>query len=243
MDRSRREEIARRLVEWYNKEGKRLPWRMEGLRPYDILMAEMMLQKTRANMVARAYSSFLERYPNFQSLAFASVKEIAQILKPLGLYNRRARWMKAIAETIVKKYAGKLPRKRETLLALPGLGMYNANAILCFACNKAVPLVDVNVARVLGRVASIKVSGDLRRNKELYDLASQLVPEKNFKEFNWALLDLGSTICTPKNPKHNVCPIASLCEHALRQKAQKKSFRILEARRVSFDGGQNEEHC
>lgn len=231
MDRNKREEVARRLVEWYKKQGRRFPWRKEGLKPYDILIAEMMLQKTRAEMVVKAYSGFLERYPNPRSLNSASVEEIAQVLKPLGLYNRRAKWMKTIAGTLVKKYDGKLPREREALLDLPGLGMYNANAILCFAYNEPVPLIDVNVARVLGRVADVEVTGDLRRNEKLHELAAQLVPKKDFKEFNWALIDLGATVCTSKNPGHDRCPLASLCRHVFQQKQLKEKLLNIKSKR------------
>ena len=224
MDKKRRKEVSRRLIEWYERVGRRFPWRNEGLKPYDVLIAEMMLQKTRAEMVVKAYLSFLERYPDPRSLESATVEEIAQVLKPLGLYNRRARWMKTIAGVLIEKYGGKVPSDREALLDLPGLGMYNANAILCFAYNEPVPLIDVNVARVLGRVADIEVRGDLRRNEKLQKLAAQLVPKKDFKEFNWALIDLGATVCTSKNPEHDRCPLASLCKHVLQQKKLKEKL-------------------
>lgn len=230
MEKKRREEIARRLVEWYKEKGRMFPWRMKGLRPYEILIAEMMLQRTRAEMVMKAYSGFLRRYPDPQSLAIESIENIALALKPLGLYKRRAKWMKTAAEMLLKKYDGKVPDEPAALAELPGLGMYNVNAILCFAYNKPVPLIDINVARVLGRVASIDVQGDLRKNKNLHNLAAKLVPETGFKEFNWALVDMGAIICTPKDPKHDECPIAHVCNFVLQQKTQKDA-------RAMFIGG------
>jgi A/G-specific adenine glycosylase len=218
MDREARKEIAEKLVKWYESKGRQFPWRKEGLQPYGILIAEMMLQKTRAEMVERVYCDFLGKYPNPQTLAATSVEEVARCLKPLGLYNRRARWMKVISETLVSKYQGKLPKEKKDLMDLPGIGAYIAHAILCFAHNKPVPLVDVNIARVLGRVASIQVSGDLRRNRKLHKVAAELVPKKKFKEFNWALVDLGALVCTSTNPKHHDCPIASLCKFVAREK-------------------------
>lgn len=225
MEGGRRKEMARRLVEWFEESGRSFPWRRDGLKPYDALIAEMMLQRTRAAMVAKAYSSFLERFPDPRSLGSASVEEIGQVLKPLGLYNRRARWMKTVAQVLLKRYDGLVPKRREALLELPGIGMYNANAVLCFAYDEPLPLIDVNVARVLGRVAGIDVSGDLRRNEKLYKLASQLVPEKDFKRFNWALLDLGATLCTPKDPTCNKCPLLTLCNYAGSAKSSKGEAR------------------
>jgi len=102
------------------------------------------------------------------------------------------------------------------------LGMYNTNAILCFAYNKPVALIDTNIARILGRIFSINVVGDLRRNKKLQELSTRLVPRKHFKEFHWALVDLGALVCKPKNPRHDSCPIASLCEFVLEEKPQKE---------------------
>ena len=225
MDRETRKAIAEKLVKWYEIKGRQFPWRKEGLEPYDILIAEMMLQKTRAEMVERVYRDFLGKYPNPQTLSAASVEEVAGYLKPLGLYNRRARWMKVISETLVSKYQGKLPKEKKDLMDLPGIGAYILQAILCFAYDKSVPLVDVNVARVLGRVASIEVRGDLRRNRKLHKVAAELVPKKKFKEFNWALVDLGALICTSTNPKHRDCPIVSFCKFVAREKFKNKTWK------------------
>jgi A/G-specific adenine glycosylase len=226
VDREARKAIAEKLVKWYEIKGRQFSWRKEGLEPYHILIAEMMLQKTRAEMVERVYRDFLGKYPNPQTLAVATVEEIASCLKPLGLYNRRARWMKVISETLVSRYQGKLPKEKKDLMDLPGIGAYIVHAILCFAYDKPVPLVDVNVARVLGRVASIEVSGDLRRNRKLHKVAAELVPKKKFKEFNWALVDLGALVCTSKNPKHHDCPIASFCKFAAMEKLKNKCEKI-----------------
>lgn len=214
MNQYQKEELARKLVKWYRKEGRKFPWREEGLKPYEIMIAEMMLQKTRAEMVAKAYADFLKKYPDIHSLNSASLEDIAKILKPLGLYNRRAKWMKTISKILVEEYEGEVPSKLANLLALPGIGIYIANAVLCFAYSEPVAVVDVNVARVIARVEGIELKKDLRRNRKLHELVGQIVPSRHFKEFNWALIDLGAVICTSTNPKHQICPVTYLCAFA-----------------------------
>jgi len=215
VEKRKKKELEEKLVSWYKKEGRSFPWRENGLTPYEVLIAEMMLQKTRAEMVPKVYSTFLKKYPNIKALQLASLNDIINTLKPLGLYNRRARWMKKIAETLVERYEGLVPKDPDALISLPGVGMYIVNAILCFSFDKPVIPLDVNVARVLGRVTGSLFNGDLRKNKELHKLITQLIPEKDVKEFNWALMDLGAIICTPKNPKHKNCPLALICKYAL----------------------------
>lgn len=213
-------EIAEIMISWYKRNGRKFPWRDKETKPYAILIAEMMLQRTRAQMVVDVYSLFLEKYPDIKSLSKANINSLSLMLKPLGLHNRRAYWMKRIAELLVQKYGSEIPQQRQDLEKLPGLGTYIVNAILCFAFGKKVPIVDSNVARIFSRLDDIKVKHDLRRSPELHELAKRLIPTHSIKEYNWAILDLGATICTPKNPQHNVCPLQSLCIYSMQKNSK-----------------------
>lgn len=182
----------------------------------------MMLQKTRAEMVSRVYGIFLSKYPDVRSLRSASVEDISKALKPLGLYKRRANWMRSISETLLKNHNGGLPRESKMLEELPGIGAYIASAILCYAYDKPVAVVDVNVARILSRAFGIEASKDIRRDKELQCLALELVPSVGFKEFNWGLMDLGASVCTARNPKHDSCPVSSFCDYVNKEEYSRR---------------------
>ena len=128
--------------------------------------------------------------------------------------SRSAR-IKHVAELIVKKYAGKIPSEESALLNLIGKGsLYTVNAIRCFGLNEKVAIFDVNVKRILERVFSIDFGKDAHKKKSSWNIASILVPEKNVKQYNWALLDLGKSICTGTNPKCSICPLKTICDYA-----------------------------
>jgi len=201
--------VTELLLEWFKEYGREYPWRKE-TDPYRILMAEIMLQRTKADQVRRVYQPFLERFPNIHRLAAAAPEELEGILGMLGL-RWRTRKVKELAEVIISQHNGHIPSSREGLISLPGVGDYVADAVLCFAYGMDVAVVDANVCRVIGRVFGIKPSGEARRNPVFRQIAQRLIPSKKAREFNHAIIDFAALICTPRNPKCDKCILRELC--------------------------------
>ena len=199
-----------RLLKWGERNRRDFSWRWES-DAFCILVAEIMLQRTGAQQVEPIYRRFIAKYPSVHSLASAPVEEVSEDLRSLGLTYRGAR-LKQIAETIETKFGGKIPDGENELLSLPGIGKYVANAVLCFAFKKDVPLVDSNVLRVLGRIFSIKSIPDSHKKPEIWDFMSRMTPRGRAKEFNLSLLDFAGTLCTSKTPQHETCPIRDICD-------------------------------
>jgi len=213
-------EFSRRLLNWWlKKERERLPWR-ETRDPYSVLVAEIMLRKTDVSKVLSIYSSFLKKYPNFESIVKASEEEIMEHLKPLGIYRYRARQLKRIAELVCTRYGGELPKNLKELIKLPGVGRYIASAIACFVWNQRVPVVDVNVIRVLSRVFNLKVGPSSHKNTKIWEFAESLLPMNLIREYNLALIDIGRHICLPSKPKCNACPLKEMCAYFSRSKSK-----------------------
>lgn len=169
-----------------------------------------MLQQTQVDRVVPKYHEFLERYPGFEELAEASVKEVKKTWYPLG-YNIRPERLHSIACETVARYGGKLPSGVEELLAFKGIGRYTAGAIRSFAFNEDSPILDTNVMRVLHRVFMAK--GDPKTQKaRLWDLSEALLPPGKGYDFNQALMDFGALCCTARNPACSRCPMTSICK-------------------------------
>ena len=206
------EDFAERLLSWY-EQNKRdyLPWR-KTKDPYKVLVAEMMLQKTTSNQVARLFDGFVEKYPSPASLADAPVADIEAEITPLGMEHRRALRFKQWAQIIVEKYAGKVPRRKDALTSLPGVGDYIANAVLCLAYDENVALLDTNVVRVLQRFFGItSAKARARTDKALWKTYQRMIPEGKARDFNLAVLDFAALVCTAKNPQHKICPVNDMC--------------------------------
>ena len=199
------------LLKWYEPNKRVFPWRNEELTPFQVLVAELMLQKTNATQVEKVFSNFIENYPDPSSVSKLKETFLSELLKPLGLYNRRARDLKKLADIIIKDN-DIIPNSRKALLELPGVGEYIANAVLCFAFNNSVPIIDANVGRVMKRVFLFPVKSAPSRDKELTKRMETILPEKNFKEFNYAMLDFAALVCLPRNPKCIECPLNELCD-------------------------------
>jgi A/G-specific adenine glycosylase len=200
------------LLEWYFKEDKRtFPWRQKK-NPYEILIAEIMLQRTRAEQVAPVFLSFIKKFPSPELLTKANVSELEVFFSRLGLLWR-AKKVKFLAEKLCSDFNGSVPTSRNALLSLPGIGEYVSDAVLCFAFEEDRAIVDSNVCRILGRVFSIKSTGEARRNPVYREIAEKLTPRGKCREFNWALIDHANEICTPKNPKCPICPLNGICDY------------------------------
>jgi A/G-specific adenine glycosylase len=202
--------FQRRLLAWYRRHGRDLPWRRTR-EPYRILVSEIMLQQTQVERVLPKYHQFLDRYPTMQALAAAPVGEVRRLWYPLG-YNARPLRLHAIARETIARYGGRLPDRADALRRLPGVGRYTAGAILAFAHGHDVAVLDTNVRRVLGRVfLGPRRLRRLRGEKALWDLAAWLVPRGHGYDFNQALMDFGATWCTPRAPRCVRCPMRAFC--------------------------------
>ncbi|MEM1944553.1 MAG: DNA glycosylase [Nitrososphaerota archaeon] len=209
------DEIVQRILNWYKDHGRSYLWR-QNQDPYGILIAEMMLQRTKSDQVARVYTSFLKKYPNPTALANSDPREIERFLRPLGL-RWRARKLWEMGRTLIERFNGTVPDDYEELLSLPGVGQYAASAVLCFAFGKNLPVIDANVCRVVSRLFDLRPAGEARRDqriiKKIHDLHAHVLPEE-CSRYNWAILDLAAIICTPRKPLCPRCPLNSLCRNA-----------------------------
>jgi len=167
-----------------------------------------MLQQTQVARVIPKYREWLARYPSLRALARATASEVRDAWYPLG-YNVRPLRLREIARTAVRRHGGRLPRTREALLSLKGVGPYTAGAVLSFAFGEDAPILDTNVRRVLRRV--FLGEGARATDRALWDLSARLLPRGEAYDFNQALMDLGATICTARRPRCPACPLAGIC--------------------------------
>jgi len=205
-----RARFRRRLLAWYRRHRRDLPWRRTG-DPYHILVSEIMLQQTQVERVIPKYQEFLGRYPTLEALAGSTREELARLWYPLG-YNVRPLNLRGIAREAVATYGGRLPDDDTALRGMRGIGRYTAGAVRCFAYGRAVPIVDTNVRRVLGRVfLGPRRLERLRGQKAIWDLAGALVPPRRAYDYNQALMDFGATWCTARAPRCRPCPMNRFC--------------------------------
>jgi A/G-specific adenine glycosylase len=195
--------IRRKLLGWYKKNKRDLPWRRTR-DPYAIWVAETMLQQTQVKTVLPYYKRFLQAFPTVDALAKAPLERVLRLWSGLGYY-RRAENLKTAARRLVRDHGGKLPREYSQLRALAGIGDYTAGAILSIAFDKPCPAIDGNVRRVLGRLYAIANEPALRA------VAIELVHRTQPREFNQALMELGATVCTPRAPNCAACPLEREC--------------------------------
>jgi len=202
--------FQRRLLAWYRRHGRDLPWRRTR-DAYRILVSEVMLQQTQVDRVLPKYREFLRRYPTVRHLAAADVGEVRRLWYSLG-YNVRPVRLHAIARETLARYRGRLPEDEPALRRLPGIGRYTAGAIRAFAYGQHAAVLDTNVRRVLGRVfLGPRRLARVRGEKAWWDLAGALVPRGRAYDFNQALMDFGATWCTPRRPRCAPCPMRDDC--------------------------------
>ena len=203
---------------WYKKHGRTsLPWRKTS-NPYEILIAEMMLQKTHAvEQVLPVYQEFLKKYPNINMLSETEEIEIKKIICSLGLQNIRSRRFKELGVKLKDEYKSTVPNQYNDLISLPGVGEYIANAVLCMAFNKKTVMVDANFGRVLGRIFYGKEEYPPSKNNT-WKLAKDLIPNIGFRKFNLGIIDLGALVCKPKSPKCELCPFEEVCIYLIQTK-------------------------
>jgi A/G-specific adenine glycosylase len=211
LDPMRIERIRARLVEWFAQGHRALPWRA-ARDPYRVLVSEMMLVQTTVAAVVPYFVRFIERFPTVEALAEADEADVLRAWEGLGYY-RRARQLHAAARAIVREHGGVLPGDPAALRRLPGVGRYVAGAICSLAFDRPEPILEANTRRVLARVLAWE--GDLAEaasQDRLWLAAARLVPPVGAGRFNEALMELGATVCTVREPSCLICPIAGDCE-------------------------------
>ena len=213
MRQSKVHKISEYLLGWFSIHGRQFPWR-QTRNPYSILLAEKLLQQTSVRPgLVQAYQELLSLYPTPMALAAADLDEVSTIIQSLGL-RYRAQELITLAQAICEEHDGCVPQNFKSLMALPGIGDYTSRAILCFAFNQDVPIVDTNVARILYRVFGLPgpMPANPARKRSLIELAGSLIPSGRARDFNLAMLDLGALVCKSSNPKCQICPLLTVCE-------------------------------
>jgi A/G-specific adenine glycosylase len=195
--------IRLRLLRWYDKNKRDLPWR-KTKDPYAIWVAETMLQQTQVKTVIVYYERFLKFFPTVRALARAPQQQVLRVWSGLGYY-RRAENLKRAARQLVRRHEGKVPRIYDELRSLPGIGNYTTGAVLSIAFQQRYPALDGNARRVLSRLFN------LTNDKDLHARAIQLIPPSRPGDFNQSLMELGATLCTPRAPNCPVCPVTLAC--------------------------------
>jgi A/G-specific adenine glycosylase len=219
--------LRRHLLVWYDKNKRDLPWR-KTQNPYRIWISEIMLQQTRVAAAIDYYLKFLKKFPDIETLADASLDSVLAAWSGLGYY-RRARMMHQAANQIVSE-EGAFPNTVEGLQDLPGIGRYTAAAIASIAFGAPSAVVDGNVERVLSRVR-----GRTLDNADLWNLANDLLDPRRPGDFNQAMMELGATVCVPREPSCLVCPIVALC--ATRGPLESNSREIRRKREIWYSLG------
>ena len=204
-------EIRAPLLRWYDSNKRDLPWRRTR-DPYAIWISEAMLQQTRVETVIPYWERFLETFPTVEALAEADLDDVYAVWTGLGYYSR-ARNLKHAAGTIVAEHGGRLPDTADGLETLKGIGRYTAGAIASIAFDREAPLVDGNVIRVFARLLGIREDSAAKPVVDrMWAEAAALVKGERPGELNQALMELGATLCTPRNPLCLACPVREACD-------------------------------
>jgi A/G-specific adenine glycosylase len=199
------------ILSWFQDNGRHFPWREHSLNAYEYIVAEVLLQRTKAETVARFYPLFIMEFPNWQALADAELGKVEEFLKPVGLYRQRGKRLINLAREMVER-KGILPTDRKELEQIPFMGQYISNAVELLIFNRCKPLLDVNMARVLERFLGPRTLSDIRYDPFLQQTAFKLVKHKMSKEVSWAILDFASIQCKARNPKCSTCLLNNQCQ-------------------------------
>ncbi|MBT9132492.1 MAG: Adenine DNA glycosylase [Syntrophomonadaceae bacterium] len=205
-----------KIIDWYKKNGRSYPWR-ETHDPFRILIAEMMLRRTKADQVVPVYEQFFKEYPDVDSLAEAKQEALEKILYPIGL-KWRIPAFGMIAREVREKYQSRIPETREELISLPGVGEYVAGAVLSIAYGKKEWLVDSNIVRIFKRYFGIKTSKEGRRDKHVVETAKIYASGKDPGRATMGILDITALVCKPGKPSCEKCPLIDYCYYVLSQR-------------------------
>ncbi len=203
-------QLQRSLLRWFKKNARTLPWR-RSRDPYAVWVSEIMLQQTTVAAVIPYFERFLADFPNVAGLAAATEQQVLRHWEGLGYY-RRARQLHAAAQQIVATHGGEFPRTLDEVNSLPGIGPYTSGAILSIAFDARLPILEANTVRLLSRLAGYRHDPHSTAGRaRLWQIAESLLPKRNCGAFNQALMEVGSLICTPRQPKCDDCPLRPHC--------------------------------
>lgn len=215
------------LVAWHRKHQRDLPWR-RNRDPYAVTVSEFMLQQTQVSTVIPYFERWMKQFPSWNKLAQADEKMVLKAWEGLGYYTR-ARNLHRLAQWVDQQGNGELPHNLDRLQELPGVGAYTAGAIASFALKLRAPLLDGNVIRVFSRLLAYSedvTTGPAR--KALWEIAQELLPEKDFADYNEGLMELGALVCTPRNPQCLICPLQPACRAPNPENFPVKTKRVIE---------------
>lgn len=228
-------DFTSKITDWYINSGRHdLPWQQE-ITPYRVWVSEIMLQQTQVVTVIPYFNTFIKRFPTIISLAMASIDDVLHLWSGLGYYSR-ARNLHKTARLIRDEFKGIFPKQIDDLMSLPGIGRTTAGAILALSMEKPYPILDGNVKRVLCRFHAIeKWPGEKHTEKQLWLLSESYTPVKDVAAYTQAIMDLGATICTRRQPLCGACPVSEECvarqrgiENELPTRKLKKSLPVKE---------------
>ena len=203
--------LPKKLILWYHQNKRTLPWR-DHPDPYAIWVSEIMLQQTRVDSVIPYFECWMSKFPTISALASADEQDVLNLWEGLGYYSR-ARNLYRAAKMVVQEYGGKLPKNAKELIKLPGIGRYTAAAISSMAFGQDSAALDGNIRRVYARIFDIDtVLGTREAEKIFWAIADENLPKGDAGDYNQALMDLGATICVPRNPRCEDCPVNEFCK-------------------------------
>jgi A/G-specific adenine glycosylase len=224
--------FRRRLVAWFERNARDLPWR-RNRDPYSVWVSEIMLQQTQVETVKGYFDRFLKKFPTIEAIAKADEHDVLRLWEGLGYY-RRARQLHRAAKLIADQHGGVFPRDPETVRRLPGIGRYTAGAILSIAFDARQPILEANTVRLFCRL--LGYHGDplsTEGQRTLWTMAEAVLPRSETGRLNQALMELGSLVCEPRSPHCDVCPAAPLCQANLQGRQSEiprpKSKKVTEA--------------
>jgi A/G-specific adenine glycosylase len=199
------------LLGWGKSNKRNFPWRNTH-DPFKVLIAEILLHRTKADQVVPLYLAFLEKYADIHSITISSPHEIEESFRSAGLHWR---WklLQSMACEIETKFNGKITNNFEDLISLPGVSHYIASAIRCFAFGYPDALLDTNTVRVAGRIFGLKINDSSRRSLDFRNILETLIDKDYPREFNWALIDLAAIVCKSRKPDHLKCPFNNYCKY------------------------------
>ncbi|MFS2187242.1 hypothetical protein ACCC92_11260 [Mucilaginibacter sp. Mucisp84] len=207
-----------KLLAWFRIAGREFRWRQNKLSPYEYIIAEVLLQRTKAATAAAFYDTFLASYSNWDAIDRESLPALTSFMKPIGLQQQRAGRLKNLAAEMVRR-KGRLPRDRKKLEKVPFMGQYLANAVELVIFKRNTPLMDVNMARVLERYFGPRKLADIRYDPYLQNLGAIVARHKKSRYVSWAILDFAALICQARKPRCEVCMLQKNCRFYLLNEA------------------------
>jgi A/G-specific adenine glycosylase len=208
--KNQKQEFNKILLKWVKENGRDFFWR-EKRNAYKVFIAEFLLKRTTSTAAHRVYQKFLEQYPDLPKLASADLEDLEKVLKPIGLYQQRAKGMKEASKYLVERFDGEFPTEFDKLLTVPHIGTYTAACILSFGMNIPAPAIDSNGQRILSRFFK-KNFGEKPSLKKVLEFSWSIVPKKEHVLFNYGLIDMGAIVCSYRVCSKEICPLHKSCD-------------------------------